>query len=924
MNSISLRIVLAALFLGQIAASAFANSGIISTYVGPELPLNGASATTQSIDSPASIAPDGAGGFYFTSSQNRVYRVKSDGSITLIAGTSGFGFSGDGGQATSAKLGGPHGIAVDSYGNIYIADTYNNRIRRITSNGVISTFAGTGIAGFSGDGGPAAAAKLNTPFGLAIDSFGNLYIADVGNQRIRRITSAGVISTFAGIGTVGFSGDTDSATSAKLNFPYGVSADSSGNIYIADTANNRIRKINSAGIINTVAGNGSSGYSGDGNQATLAKIFYPYDVSADSFGNFFIVDSGNYRIRMVTSAGVISTFAGNGTQGYGGDGGQATAALLDGVRSVVADSSTIYIADSNNHRIRKVAPSGLISTVAGQSGFSGDAGYAANAMISSPSGVASDSNGNLYVADTSNHRVRRVSGAGIISTIAGNGIAGYSGDGGQAVSAKLNTPDGLAVDSSGNIYVADSYNHRIRKITSDGVISTFAGTGAFGYSGDGGQATAAQLYYPHDVAVDVFGNLYIADTNNHRIRKVTSSGIISTVAGTGTAGYSADGVAATTAKLNAPTGLAVDSSGNIYIADTYNHRIRKVTSDGVINTVAGIGTAGYSGDSTAATLAKLNFPYGVALDSSANLYIADLGNNAIRLVAASTSIISTIAGNGVPGFSGDGSPSIEAQLDSPYTVEIDSSGNVFIADSANQRIRKIASSNSLEIYFAQVAVGGGWTTSFTLANAGSTAVTGTLMLMAQDGNPLSVSTSTFGTGSSFPVDLAPGGTLFLPVNPVNAGDAPKSGWAKVTATGGSLTGVATYQYSSGQTLQSATGVLSTEPMQYAMIPVDNNESQSLSTAYAIGNPTYRDIVVKICLVDSNGNVVDDTVSKTLTPGQQISNYIGQDFINRATFQGSVVLRAQGGGLFVAIALIQKQQDFTVIPVIPGKASTIPD
>jgi sugar lactone lactonase YvrE len=334
-------------------------------------------------------------------------------------------------------------------------------------------------------------------------------------------------------------------------------------------------------------------------------------------------------------SGFIITVAGNGTLGYSGDSGAATSAELYDPSGVAVDSlGNIYIADMYNHRIRKVSTSGIITTVAGNGtyGYSGNGGAATSAELYDPSSVAVDSSGNIFIADSNNHSIRKVSTSGIITTVAGNGTYGYSGDSGAATSAELYDPSGVAVDSSGNIYIADVSNQRVRKVDTSGIITTVAGNGAYGYSGDSSAATSAELFYPRGVAVDSSGNIYIADLNNHRIRKVSTSGIITTVAGNGTYGYSGDSGAATSAELYNPSGVAVDSSGNIYIADVSNQRVRKVDTSGIITTVAGNGTYGYSGDSGAATSAELNGPYGVAVDSSGNIFIADLNNNRIRKV----------------------------------------------------------------------------------------------------------------------------------------------------------------------------------------------------------------------------------------------------------------------------------------------------
>ena len=334
---------------------------------------------------------------------------------------------------------------------------------------------------------------------------------------------------------------------------------------------------------------------------------------------------------------------------------------------------------------------GIIQTVAGNgtSTFSGDKGAAVAASLSDPFGVAVDAAGNVYIADTSNHRIRKVDTSGIIATVAGNGIEGFSGDGGAATSATLNTPIGVAVDRAGNLYITDAFNNRIRKVNALAVITTVAGNGDARFSGDHAAATSASLSAPFGVAVDKVGNLYIADTSNHRIRKVDTSGMITTIAGNGTEGFSGDGGPAAKASLNFPTGVTVDSAGNLFITDQSNNRIREVSTAGVITTVAGNGDAGFSGDHGAATSASLNLPIGTAVDTAGTLYIADTSNHRIRRVSADR-MVTTVAGNGIEDFSGDGSAATKASLKSPGGVAVDTAGNVYIADSSNNRIRKLS------------------------------------------------------------------------------------------------------------------------------------------------------------------------------------------------------------------------------------------
>jgi len=398
--------------------------------------------------------------------------------------------------------------------------------------------------------------------------------------------------------------------------------------------------------ITTIAGNGTGAYSGDGGAATAAEVYYPFGVAIDASGNLYIADYANSAIRKVSNLGIITTIAGNNTAGYSGDGGAATAAELNAPHGVAVDASgNVYIADESNQRIRKVNTSGIISTIAGNGtgAYSGDGGAATAAQIYNPYGVAVDASGNVYIADESNHRIRKVNTSGIISTIAGNGTGAYSGDGGAATAAELHFPNGVVVDASGNLYIADTYNYRIRKVNTAGIITTIAGNGIGAYSGDGGAATAAELHYPTNLTIDASGNMYIADFNNYRIRKVSTSGFISTIAGNGNLGYSGDGGAATAAELGVTEGVTVDAAGNVYFADSKNNCIRKISTSGIISTIAGNGAPGYSGDGGSATAAELYYPYGVVIDASGNVYFADTFNNRIRKLTPITTGIATLS-----------------------------------------------------------------------------------------------------------------------------------------------------------------------------------------------------------------------------------------------------------------------------------------
>ena len=655
---------------------------IISTVAGGQVPATTEAATAAALFRPFAITTDGTGNVYFTDTgTHAIFKRDTSGNLTRLAGTGVAGFSGDGGPATSALMNSPQGVAVDSSGNVYVADTNNHRIRKIDGTGTITTVAGTGTPGFVGDGGNALAAQINSPHGLVIDTAGNLYFNDTNNVRIRKLDTGGNISTVAGNGSSGFSGDNGAATSAQISSSDGLAVDAAGNLYIADSNNFRVRKV-SGGIITTVAGNGSSGFSGDNGVATNAQISFSDSLTVDGAGNLYIADTNNHRVRMIAPNGIITTIAGTGSSGYTGDGNPATLFQLSSPSGVAIDSTgALYIADNGNRRIRRLS-AGTIATVAG--GGPGDSAPAPFSGLNQPYAVAKDSAGNVYVADTFNHRIRMITPAGQISTIAGTGAAGYSGDNGPAASAQLAYPYGVAVDASGNVYIADTNNYRIRKV-SGGTITTIAGTGICCYSGDGGPAINAQFNVPRGLAFDASGNLYIADAGNNRVRKVTTGGTITTVAGNGACCYSGDNIAATSAELNNPFAIALDASGNLYIADTNNFRIRKVDLSGNITTVAGIGSSGFSGDGGTATSAQINFTYGITVDSSGNLFIADTSNNRIREITAGT--IVTVGGTGSANYTGDGNPAIGAAMSAPRGLTVDSTGALYVAESSNNLVR---------------------------------------------------------------------------------------------------------------------------------------------------------------------------------------------------------------------------------------------
>ena len=622
------------------AASAQGQQYVISTIAGgPAIPTPIA-ATSPSIGEPAWVAVGPGGDAYFTSGGSTVYKVDTRGILTRVAGTA---RTGDSGPSTNAPIGNLNGVAADAAGNLYIADAGNYRVRKLSTNGGVVTVAGTGAPGYSGDNGPAVEAQLGSIAGVAVDASGNLYIADTDNNRIRKVAPGGLITTIAGNGSAGYSGDGGSAASARLSSPSGLAADAGGNLYIGDSNNHRVRKVSSDGIITSISGNGLAGYTAEGGPSTTAQLNKPSGMAVDLAGNLYLADRFNYRIRKITTGGSIITIAGNGYRGYSVNGGAAAGAQLDQPRGLAMDAAgNLYIADGNNCRIRKVATNGIITTVAGNGtpGYSGDGGQATNAQLAYQLGVAVSASGELYIADSYNHRVRKVSVNGTITTVAGTGTPGYSGDGGPAISAQINNINGVAVDADGNLYISDYGNYRIRKVSANGIITTFAGTGAQGYSGDRGPAVSAQISTLWGLALDAGGNLFVADYLNHRIRKVAANGIITTVAGTGLYGSLGDGGPATSANLAYPTGVAVDTAGNLYLVDGDNYSIRKVSTDGVITTIAGTGSAGYSGDGGRAMSAQLGAIWGIVADPAGNVYVADSGNNAIRVLKPSATLLS--------------------------------------------------------------------------------------------------------------------------------------------------------------------------------------------------------------------------------------------------------------------------------------------
>jgi trimeric autotransporter adhesin len=662
----------------------------VSTVAGQTRPTgDGGLASQALLDRPAGLVYDGAGNLYIADRDSfRVRKVDTSGKISTVAGTGVYGYSGDGGSATAALIGTPQALAVDSAGNLYFSDSNFQVVRKVTPAGTISTIAGNGNTGYSGTGGPATSASLNGPNGLAFDAAGNLYIAETNNNRVMKV-SGGTISLYAGSGENYLTASTGNAATLPLSSPAGLVFDAAGNLYVASQNYAAIMQVTPGGIMSLFAGHGYDGASdGDGGPASAAHFLSPVALATDANGNLYVADNVAQVVRKINAGGTISAIAGAVyTVGFSGDGGSSVTAQFFAPSGLAVDKSgNLMVSDYGNNRIRKIDPVALtIVTAVGSATQIGDGAAAASAQLLQPGGTALDAAGNLYIADTANHRIRKVDTTGKISTIAGTGIAGYSGDGAAATAAQLFSPQSVAVDSFGNVLIADSGNSRVRQIAPSGNITTVAGNGVYGYNGDGAAATRAQLANPSCVRVDSNNNIYISDSDNGRIRKVNSSGTINTVAGGNGTAYG-EGGPAISALLLAPGCIALDAANNLYIADSLHSTIRKVDSTGNITTVAGNQKLGFTGDGGPATSAALFLPVDVAIDSAGNLFIADTINARIRKVAAN-GVITSIAGTGFFGATGDGGLALGAQIGEVTGLTIDPKGNLYLADAYNNRVR---------------------------------------------------------------------------------------------------------------------------------------------------------------------------------------------------------------------------------------------
>lgn len=598
--------------------------------------------------------------------------------LSMVAGKpSGHGYVD--GSLSASRFSFPTGMRFDAAGNLYVVDMRNSVIRRIDRNGTVATIAGT-VGQTGGTDGRGAAARFNYPTDIAVDAAGVVYVADAGNNTIRKILQDGTVTTWAG--AVGQAGsDNGSVSKARFNGPNGLAFDAQGNLYVVDSWNCTIRKITPTGMVSTIAGKaGGWGYA-DGVGPT-AQFNGPTAIAIDAAGILYVTDGSN-TIRRITADGTVTTFAGAAWQGGEVD-GAAAIARFNGPTGIVADKSgNVYVSDTYGNTLRKISPDGKVSTIAGSRTPGSKDGVGAAASFTSPNRLAIDGAGNLYVTSETS-AIRRIDVSAMVTTWAGASSEPGSTDG-PALSARLNFPNGLVVDKAGSIFIADQDNSTVRKIDASGNVTTLAGSvGVWGWADGIGQA--AQFNGVGSVAVAPDGNVFASEYYGNTIRKITPDGKVTTFAGAAVAGDNRDG-AGTDARFNAPNFITADQGGTLYVADYGNNTIRKISPTGIVSTFAGSGRPG-SADGKGAE-ASFNGPNSIAIDEGGNLFVTDSVNNTIRKITPS-GVVSTLAGFAGATGSADGAGK-SARFSYPWGIALDRKGNLYVADSNNNAIRKVSS-----------------------------------------------------------------------------------------------------------------------------------------------------------------------------------------------------------------------------------------
>lgn len=864
----------------------------------------------RALDTPLSnfvrrIVTDRAGNLYLADPDNhQVFKIDTAGVTTVAAGNGIPGFSGDGGPARDASLEVPYSLAIDRAGNLYIFDGYNHRVRRVTREGVITTFAGSGELTYSGDGGPALRAGLGWFEDMVFDSAGNLYCADVDANRVRVIRTDGTIQLFAGTGDSGRAGNGGPARQAQFNGVQGLAIDPEGRVYVSEYYNSWIRRIDTNGTITVFAGTGDAGDAGDGGPALQAQFNRPYGMLFDAQGGLLVSDLDNHSVRRVAPSGTVTRFAGSGQFAFSGDGGTALAAAFRYPTGIaLVPGGDVLVMDSGNARVRRITPGQTIRTVAGNGLFrsSPDGIPARDLFLFEPTGIAIAPNGDIYIADTNNNVIRRVRADGRAERIAGVNVRAFGPDpNADARQSALALPSGLAFAPNGDLIIADTDNDRIRRVDASGAIRTIAGTGIRLYGGDGGPAIAADLNQPTSAAYDSQGNLYIADAGNLRVRRVDPNGVIRTFAGNGEEGASGDGGPAAAAAIGYPLAVVVDRANNVYIAGYGTCRVRRVAPDGIIRNFAGTGVCGASaGDGGPALAARLGEVQGLSLDAAGALYISDDTNNQIRRVGPD-GVISTAAGSGLAGYGGDGGPPELAEIGSAFQTAVSANGTLYITDRYNHRIRAVISA-ATRFAVAPTALTFTIASGSGLAPAQTVSLTGTVDGIALPGIPFSASASQPWIRLSADSGVLPA-TSAIAVDPGSLAAGNYSGTVRFSVPGASPPAIDVAVSLTVSAAQPPRLSGSSSALAFAV----TQGSAPAQRPYSLTNTGSGVLAVRIAASAATGgnwlSVSPDTGSATSNTPLTLTVTANPAGLAPGTYAGSLAVTSNGGDLTVPVTL----------------------